>query len=160
MVDVDSPESFDEVFWRIFAGQDYLGAHSLKPHSPDPEIGQKYIRYVNAILSASPTRRERYLSKNNNNILRLDTISRAFPNALILIPFREPIQHAHSLLRQHRHFSAMQSNDAFGRSYMAWLGHHEFGLDHRPFVFDGSAPPSESTDTIGTIATGARLVLR
>ena len=34
----------------------------------------KYVRYVNAILAASDTPLERYLSKNNNNILRLGAL--------------------------------------------------------------------------------------
>jgi len=44
--------------------------------------------------------------------------------------------HAGSLLRQHPNFVAQQKSDHFVRSYMTWLAHHEFGLDHRPFRFD------------------------
>ena len=29
-----------------------------------------------------------------------------------------------------------------------WLGHHEFGLDHRPFQFDGAAPPPYPADSL------------
>ncbi len=141
IVNADSPESLDEVFWRIFAGDEYLERNRLKPHSPDEEVVEKYVRYVNAILSAHETRADRYLSKNNNNILRLGAIHRAFPNALILIPFRQPLQQAHSLFRQHRHFSELQSRREFALSYMTWLGHHEFGLDHRPFQFERDACP-------------------
>jgi hypothetical protein len=138
-VDVDSPESFEEVFWRIFSGDEYLQTGKLIPHEPDEDVIETFIRYVNAILSTTHPRGERYLSKNNNNILRLDAIRQAFPNALILIPFREPLQQAQSLLRQHRRFIELQENDSFTLSYMTWLGHHEFGLDHRPFEFGGAA---------------------
>ena len=31
---------------------------------------------------------------------------------------------------------------------MTWLGHHEFGLDHRPFLFGGNAPPQFPADTL------------
>jgi hypothetical protein len=148
LVDADSPESFDEVFWRIFSGDEYLGDDRLVAYRPDDEVVNKYVRYVNAILAASDTPLERYLSKNNNNILRLGALHRAFPNALILIPFREPLQHAHSLLRQHKRFSKMQSEQKFVLRYMTWLGHHEFGLDHRPFQFDGSARPPHAPDTL------------
>ena len=140
LVDADSPESLDEVFWRIFAGDEYLESDRLKPHAPDAEVVEKYVRYVNAILAANDPRIDRYLSKNNNNILRLGTLHRAFPNALLLIPFRNPVQHAQSLLRQHLRFSELQARDEFVLSYMTWLGHHEFGLDHRPFQFEGAAP--------------------
>jgi hypothetical protein len=135
LVDADSPESFDEVFWRIFAGDEYLHSDHLTPHEPEAEIVQKYVAYVNAVLSADVAPRDRYLCKNNNNILRLNAIQQAFPNSLILIPFREPLQHAHSLLRQHVRFSELQATDRFILDYMTWLGHHEFGLGHRPFRF-------------------------
>lgn len=93
----------------------------------------------------------RYLSKNNNNILRLNGIRQAFPQALVLIPFRDPLSHARSLLRQHCNFVATQAEDPFVRSYMKWLAHHEFGLDHRPFrLCEGSASnvPSYGADTM------------
>ncbi len=148
MVDADSPESLDEVFWRIFAGDEYLEKDRLKPHEPDAEVVGMYVRYVNAILSAQDTQLDRYLCKNNNNVLRLGTIHAAFPKALILIPFREPLQHANSLLRQHRRFSELQANDSFTLSYMTWLGHHEFGVDHRPFSFHDAAPYPHRPDSL------------
>lgn len=138
-IDYDSPESLDEVFWRIFSGKEYILDDRLKPHKPVEVLLRKYVRYVNAILFAQEEQgRRRYLSKNNNNILRLDGIHQAFPNALILVPFREPLQHAYSLLRQHVRFSEMQSQDKFILAYMTWLGHHEFGLGHRPFGFSAA----------------------
>lgn len=148
LVNADSPESLDEVFWRVFAGNEYIGKSSLKPHQPSDEVVQKYIQYVNAILSVHTPQGELYLSKNNNNILRLNAIHKAFPNALILIPFRDPLQHAYSLFRQHSHFSEMQSKSAFTMSYMTWLGHHEFGLDHRPFRFDDSVSSLYAPDCL------------
>jgi hypothetical protein len=147
-VDVDSPESLDEVFWRIFAGEEYLESSRLKPHAPPDDVVEKYVRYVNAILAAHDTRLDRYLSKNNNNILRLGTIHRAFPNALILIPFRQPLQQAYSLFRQHLRFSELQTRREFALRYMTWLAHHEFGLDHRPFQFERDASCPYPADTL------------
>jgi hypothetical protein len=152
LVDIDSPESLDEVFWRVFDGTSYIKKTHLLPHSPDIEITKKYVNYINAILNTSSDNNVRYLSKNNNNILRLGSLSEAFPNSLILIPFREPCAHAGSLLSQHNNFCRSQHDDSFVRSYMTWLVHHEFGLDHRPFKFDNhsaaraSAYPSDSID--------------
>lgn len=151
LVDPDSPEGLDEVFWRVFSGAEYIEKTHLKPHMPDPETTWSYVRYVNAILNAPGRQASRYLSKNNNNLLRLHAIRRAFPRALILIPFRDPLSHAGSLLRQHRNFVAMQGQDPFVRSYMRWLVHHEFGLDHRPFRFCGEGEAQVSpygTDTL------------
>ena len=148
LVNADSPESLDEVFWRIFAGDEYLENTRLVPHQPSAEIVRKFVCYVNAILAAHSPRCSRYLSKNNNNILRLGAIRQAFPNALILIPFRDPFQHANSLLQQHRRFSSLQAESRFTLSYMTWLSHHEFGLDHRPILPAGSTRPGFPTDTL------------
>jgi len=133
-VDVDSPESLDEVFWRVFSGDDYIRKDRLVPYDPDGETLEQYVHYVGAILAQEPAG-TRYLSKDNNNVLRLGVLRKAFPNALILIPFRDPLQQAASLMNQHQRFVEMQAQDPFVRSYMTWLGHHEFGSDHRPFAF-------------------------
>ena len=69
------------------------------------------------------------------SILRISSINRAFSNAKVFVPFREPLQHAASLLNQHKRFCVQQSEDRFARKYMGWLGHFEFGVDHRPFYY-------------------------
>lgn len=133
LVDVDSPESLDEVFWRVFDGASYIGPASLAAHVPAGELLDKFGDYISAILHADPKKRRRYLSKNNNNLLRLGRLGAHFPKSTILVPFRAPEAHAGSLLRQHENFTASQKGDAFVQKYMTWLVHHEFGLDHRPF---------------------------
>ncbi|CAA6696742.1 Unannotated [Lentimonas sp. CC19] len=151
LVDINSPEALEEVFWKTFCGDQYIGANSLIPMDADDETIGKFRAYVTAI-----TYNEReatddllpYLSKNNNNILRLNSITRAFPHAHILIPYREPLQHAYSLLRQHRNFLKQQKEDPFVRKYMTWLAHHEFGSDHRPFMFSDNTEYSSNTDSL------------
>ncbi|MEO1105174.1 MAG: sulfotransferase [Pseudomonadota bacterium] len=133
-VNADSPESFDEVFWRVFDGLAYITADRLAPHTPDEEVREAYVRYVAAILASDTTSRQRYLSKNNNNTLRLPALRQAFPNALIVVPFRHPLAHAASLWRQHRQFSELQEADPFVLEYMNWLGHFEFGAGHKGFA--------------------------
>jgi len=139
-VDLDSPESLDEVFWRIFCGDDYIKSDALVPHAPDADILKNFREYVAAILQSRAGSPTRYLSKTNNSVLRLASLRKAFPNATYLVPFRDPMQHAYSLLRQHQRFSLVQQDNSFVKKYMGWLGHHEFGLDHRPFVFDALRP--------------------
>jgi hypothetical protein len=78
-------------------------------------------------------KKTRYLSKNNNNILRLDFLLNEFHNARVIVPVREPLQHALSLLHQHMYFSGIQKNSKFTLNYMNWLGHHEFGFNQKPF---------------------------
>lgn len=133
-VDTQSPEALDEVYWRIFDGKAYIAAEGLRPHDPDAGLIGGYRDLIRLVLRR--TGKPRYVSKNNNNILRLAALARAMPGAEFLVPIRQPLDHAASLLGQHRRFL---SADAFTRDYMTWLGHHEFGATHRPFLF--GAPP-------------------
>jgi hypothetical protein len=149
MVDYDSPEALEEVFWRVFAGDRYLRNDSLVPMTADDEIIEKFRAYVAAVLHSCPGRPAlRYLSKNNNNILRTSALYRAFPSAIVIVPFREPVQQADSLLAQHRRFLEKHQADRFARKYMTWLAHHEFGSDHRPFRFGGDRLTYRNTDDL------------
>jgi hypothetical protein len=132
LVNFDSPEALEEIFWKSQCGADYILDNSLIPMTADDETIEDFRNYVSLILKDHTT--HRYLSKNNNNIIRLNSISKAFPKATILVPFRQPEQQAYSLMSQHQRFCKLHSTDYFSKKYMTWLVHHEFGSDHRPFV--------------------------
>ena len=102
-VSTDSPESFEEVFWMTFA-------------EDDRDTREKFKNYVQLINYKY--HKKRYLSKNNQNIRRLELISKIFPNSKILIPFRNPIQQAYSLLSQHKRFIEESRKDDFISNYM------------------------------------------
>ena len=137
LVGFDSPEAFEEVFWRVFTGKDYIFNDSLRPYIVSNEIILKFQQYVSHIVGDYDSSTGlRYLSKNNNNIIRLQAIKKACPNALILLAFRDPIQHAISLYYQHKKFCTKHNEDKFSYDYMCWLGHHEFGGTHKPFIYN------------------------
>ena len=121
-VSTESPEAFEEVFWMTF-------------EDTDSESHEKFKKYVKLIMSRY--NRNRYLSKNNNNIKRLHIIEEIFTNAIILIPFRNPIQHANSLFLQHKKFIKEGRRDKFISRYMRWIGHTEFGPNYEPIQSDG-----------------------
>jgi len=115
-VSTKSPEAFEEVFWKTFTDNSIIR-------------DELFIKFISLILKKN--NKTRYLSKNNQNIRRLDLISEIFPCSIILIPFRDPLQHAFSLYFQHMKFVKKQKEDLFIRNYMNWIGHSEFGLDYR-----------------------------
>ena len=117
-VSEESPEAFEEVFWKTFSDEEY------------EELEDKFRVYVRNIIRKY--KKERYLSKNNQNIKRVELITSIFSNSRILIPFREPIQHAYSLLTQHKKFIKDSKNDKFIGKYMKWIGHTEFGPNYIP----------------------------
>lgn len=138
-VDVDSPEGFEEVFWRTF-GTSTSNPACLGCESPTPSVLAAFADYRALIANPSHPapgeipKQRRYLSKNNNNLMRLQSLCQD-PQSTALLAFRHPVATARSLYRQHQRFREAQQEDPFTRRYMAWLGHHEFGLDHRPFCF-------------------------
>ncbi len=112
--DQDSPDTFDEVLFLTFK---------------ESECFENYNYLISLILNRYE--KEKYLSKNNNNYKRIDEILSCYPQSVVLIPFREPLQHANSLIQKHFMFIEKQSEDPFILDYMNFLGHYEFGLNHR-----------------------------
>lgn len=113
--DINSPEAFDEVFFNN--GVEF--------------IENELINFLQ-LISLSKNRLK-YLSKNNLNFERINLIQSILPNSVFLIPIREPLQHSYSLLNQHLHFSQLHHENDFIKKYMNYLGHNEFGLNHKPW---------------------------
>ena len=128
LVDADSPEALEEVYWRTFHGREYIYSSHLTKHEINQSSWDKFITYQ--ALVCLRYGKNRYLSKNNNNVVRIADMARFAPDAVFLVPFRNPLSQAQSLLNQHKRFS---DGSEFQKQYMTWLVHHEFGATHRPF---------------------------
>lgn len=143
-INYDSPEAFEEIFWKTFCRKQYIFPNHLEPHKVDRETVIRFRQYVRRILDSNLDNYGlRYLSKNNNNLLRLHSIVESFPSAILLIPFRNPGQQAMSLFRQHLQFSERHQRESFSKRYMQWLGHYDFGSCHKPplFISERTAEP-------------------
>lgn len=136
VIDVDSPEAFEEVFWNTFRAD--KAKDNCFCNSPSEEATSAFADYrliiTNSMNKQAGQQNYRYLSKNNNNLLRIETLT-ADMSGTILLMFRNPVATAISLYNQHRNFSTIQRIDRFTHNYMKWLAHHEFGLGHLPFCF-------------------------
>lgn len=119
MVDNNSPESFEEVFWSTYENDDEMVNFNM---------------FISSILKKN--KKDRYLSKNNQSIRRIQKISKYLNNCLILVPFRDPLQQCLSLKKQHNRFIKMQNEDQFITDYMQLICHREFGVTYRPFFPD------------------------
>lgn len=142
-VDFDAPEALEEVFWRTHCGRDYITADGLVPHVPGADVLADFRAYHARVCKRYGA--PRYLAKNNNMMLRLLPVVKAMPDARVLVLVRDPVAQAVSLQAQHRRFA---DADAFTRSYMTWLVHHEFGPDQRPFRLPGQPVPEGDPDRI------------
>lgn len=147
----DSAEAFEETLWRAFHPRQYMPDRVL-PWAADFASNEfdaflkDHIRKLIA-LQVSKTKRDnqneggrgrmlRYISKNNGNLSRLSEIRRLFPDATVLVPLRNPIAHAASLLRTHIRFAEIHARETFTRRYMEDIGHFDFGANLRPIDFD------------------------
>ncbi|MBU6159231.1 MAG: hypothetical protein KGP35_09405 [Bacteroidetes bacterium] len=142
MVNNQSPEAFDEYFWKVFLNDNYITDLYLMLHDVSEDLLSEYEHYIKLICHAQ--HKSRYLSKNNNNVLRLNKLhSLKIPNKIILI-FRHPADHAMSLLNTHQLFCTAQKKDPFSVEYFDFLGHHEFGLHHKLFFLNADDLPKMS----------------
>jgi hypothetical protein len=147
-VGFDSPEAFEEALWRLFWPERFHpDAIDLWPDDDDAEEFFEFfcsnMRKVISLRGNAEHPNARYVSKNNANIGRIGLLRRLFPDCIIVVPFRHPIDQASSLLRQHQRFLEVHEKEAFSRRYMENIGHLEFGQLHRPLSFAGMAEVRE-----------------
>jgi len=141
-ISFDSPEAFEEIIWLFYLKDKIVVGDTLSTLSVGdltPAFAETIRGTVRKLLlneGAEQFSSPRYLSKNNANISRVDVINKLFPSSAIVIPFREPLAHVGSLLKQHEQFTNRHQADRFSRRYMEWLGHYDFGENFKPINFD------------------------
>ncbi len=143
MVGLDSPEALEEMLWKAFWPNHYSGV-TISPFDGETESNphfdaffRKHMEKLLLVKGAGAKQNLRYVSKNNLNISRLGYLRKVFPKATILVPFRDPLQHAASLMKQHENFLRLHQEDDFYREYMEAVGHYDFGRTLKPINFDG-----------------------
>lgn len=110
---LESPEALDEVFFS----------------NSEEFIKNELENYIQLILKAE--NKSNYLSKNNLNYKRINLLKTILPNSIFLIPIRSPLHQANSLLNQHLNFFKIQKKNDFVKRYMNYIGHNEFGKNHK-----------------------------
>jgi len=145
-IDLDSPEAFEEILWKMFWPEKYdgdgiaiWGSADRKP-AADRFIARHMAKIVAARQASGKTDgagQAVYCSKNNANIARISYLTESFPGCRIVVPVRRPESHAASLMRQHKNFVKLQADEPFVQRYMRDIGHFEFGLIHKPLMFPG-----------------------
>lgn len=152
-VSANSPEAFEEMVWKHF-WPDHYAHDRIRPWTSseqnlefDAFLGT-HMRKIIAVRRHEKRDDHRYLSKNNSNIARVACPPEPLKDGTFLIPFREPIQHAASLLKQHRRFLKIHQRDDFVREYMEAIGHHEFGGGLKPVNFNGWLENAKDPDSL------------
>jgi hypothetical protein len=151
-ISTNSPEAFEEMIWKHFWPDHYtfdriIPWTSIKTNIEFERFLESNMRKVIALRQQESMHPMRYVSKNNFNIARLASVPGPLSRGIFLIPFRDPVQNAASMLLQHIRFTRLHEEDDFVRRYMEAIGHHEFGKGLRPIDFGGwldrASPPNQ-----------------
>ena len=130
IIDGNSPEEFDEYFWKAFMNDSYIMSDGLALHDVDRKMLDKYLTYISLICLAKG--KDKYVSKNNNNVLRLSAFQKIDHSKIILL-FRNPLSHASSLMKLDSSFTKNQTDDPFTLEYFNYLGIMSLVLIINPF---------------------------
>ena len=131
----DSAEALEEVFFQATIGRDFIADDALESHEVSDEQHHAYLEYQGVVLASTGLEGSMYIAKNNNALLRYRSMREKNRHFHVILMFREPLSHASSLLAMHKRYCDMQMHDPFGKEYMDWLAHHEFGLGQKPYRF-------------------------
>lgn len=131
IINTNSPEAFEEFFWKKELNKNYIEKNFLLKNTLTNSNINEFKKYIELILTKY--NKKIYLSKNNNNILRINDLLREIKNAMFLVFFRDPIHQSASLLNQHVIFSKLHKENKFTLKYMNYLGHYEFGENLKRF---------------------------
>lgn len=144
MFSLDSVEALEEYFFKVHLNDGYITETHLVEHRLDAATAEAYADY-RTVLRPKDRPDARYLAKNNNLVLRYASLKEHIPGLRVIFLFRDPLEHAASLMEQHARFVRMQQGDPFVREYMDWLGHHEFGQGLKSFRFGAEdvLPPGD-----------------
>lgn len=135
----ESPEAFEEPIWQFYfpAVHRLVADHVLKDEDRNQVFDEVFVEHLKKMLLIR--KGERYLSKGNYNLTRIEYLRSLFPEARFVIPIRHPLTHVASLVRQHELFCEYAQQDPRVPHYLTAAGHFEFGPQRVPISVRGSA---------------------
>jgi hypothetical protein len=132
----ESPEAFEEPLWQTFFPwtHDPTRCHVLNNDANTEEFAAFFCDHIRKILLIRNA--QRYVSKGNYNVARINFLVQLLPDAKFIIPIRAPLAQVHSLVKQHQRFSQYSVADKRLAYYLAAAGHYEFGTQRCPMNLD------------------------
>ena len=132
----DSPEAFEEPIWAHFFPwiHDPRALHRLTASDRNEGFDDFFRQHLRKLLLLRGG--DRYVSKGNYNVTRIEYLADLLPDARFVIPVRHPVSQVESLMRQHRLFSDYASKDGRVAQYLQAAGHFEFGPQRVPVNID------------------------
>ena len=136
-VNINSPDSFEELIWKNFL-EDYSlkGYWQKVEHHETSALPKNLDLFIKKIVYIN--KRNRYLSKNNNNIFRVKYLLKKYPDSKIIIVIRNPVDLAFSSAKVHFKFLKYHETIKNFSEELSELGHYEFGFQRKMFNLRGN----------------------
>jgi hypothetical protein len=131
IIDHDSPEVVEEIFWQKFFKQAHneLISNILTEKVQNSQFELFYKTHIRKLLLSQNS--SRYLTKNNYNITRMEYLLKLFPDAKFIIMIRNPVKQIASLIKQMKLFMKFGNQQPLFEDWLGMIGHHEFGIDSK-----------------------------
>ncbi len=136
-VNINSPDSFEELIWKNFL-EDYSlkGYWQKVEHHETSDLPKNLDLFIKKIIYIN--KRNRYLSKNNNNIFRVKYLLKKYPDSKIIVVIRNPVDLAFSSAKVHFKFLKYHETIKNFSEELSELGHYEFGFQRKMFNLRGN----------------------
>lgn len=137
IVGPDSPDPFEEIIWKKNLKKNYLSTKNqfLSKKFSNKKLERSLKENINKILYVRGNK-QRYLSKGNYNITRIEYILKLFPDAKIVICIRKPTNQSISLTKVHQRFLKLSKKNQYLKKQLSILGHYEFGQYRKAIYLD------------------------
>jgi len=138
MVNRNSPEAVEEIFWQRFFENalDEAKSNVMKRNTNNPEFETFYRDHIRKLVQYQSS--TRYAAKNNYNVARMEYLQKIFPSVKFLIIVRNPFDHIASLAKQDIILSEVERNDPRLLDWTKIIGHREFGTAKVCINFDNT----------------------
>ena len=134
-VSLDSPDSFDELYWFSKLGETINKNFIDKDYENNINFISKYKNFIKKIIYCSGSKDARYIAKNNYIVNRLNYLLEIFPDSKIIIMYRDPLDTAISLSNIHKKIINNKNSKQISK-VLKYLCHYEFGNLRKPIIFD------------------------
>ena len=127
-INQNSPEAIEELIWRNFIKDYEISGffNFLNEDYENKKLEEYLFKQIKKILKIRGNK-TRYLSKGNYNIFRIRYIKKIFPNAKIIICFRDPIETSISSIKVHKKFLDLSKKNKYFDTRLNFMCHFEFG---------------------------------
>ena len=131
LIDKYSPDSFEELIWKqLIPDYEKNGYWQYLNENSNIKL-EKIELFIKKVIHIY--KKKDYLSKNNNNVFRINYILNKIPNSKVIIVIRNPLDTAISLSKIHLKFLKIHKKNNLFSEELKYLGHFEFGYYRKLF---------------------------